>query len=440
MAKRHVIRAGDLESVFGRMQELVLANSGEDEFEEIFKLLVAKLLNEERAPGSTAFKQHASPEETSRAVNALLWEASRRWPGVLPQPPTSRLTDEHLSVCVQALQGVSLRDGSLEVLDGAFEYLVSRVAKSAKGQFFTPRHVIDCCIRMIDPNPTETVLDPACGSAGFLIHAMNHVAERGTFDRSSYSELQLWGFDFDHRAIRVAKTLMLMAGDGRANLFRANSLLTPAANQTLFTNGGTDEGTPWLTIEDVVRARVRGFRGFDIVVTNPPFAGEVREQHILQTYGLYRRGRRVERDVLFLERIVDLLRPGGRFAVVLPHNKFGGVNWAYVREWLVRHVRVVAVLGLGRHTFLPHTHQKASVLFGVKRARPVQRLESEEILFLISERDGKDSRGQVIPRIGSSPEDPAWSRADHDLGDIVTMFHDFVAASNIPWRNDDGTQ
>jgi type I restriction enzyme M protein len=195
----------------------------------------------------------------------------------------------------------------------------------------------------------------------------------------------------------------------------------------------TADELPRLTIEDVLRARSKQFKGFDVVLTNPPFAGEIKEPEILENYQLRRKGRRVERDVLFLERCVRLLRPGGRLAIVLPHNKLGGAMWDYLRQWLLRHMRVVAVLGLGRNTFLPHTHQKTSVVFAVKREKPVRSADSERILFLISEKDGKDSRGQIIQRVGTTEEDPAWIRADHDLDELASRFHDFVTELGIPW-------
>ena len=119
--------------------------------------------------------------------------------------------------------------------------------------------------------------------------------------------------------------------------------------------------------------------------------------------------------------------------IVLPHNKFGGMNWSYLREWLIRHVRIVAVVGLDRNAFLPHTHQKTSVLFGIKRRRPVRQPEAEPILFAISESSGKDSSGRILEREGTDPEQTAWERADHDLGDIVEQFSDFKRAHNFEW-------
>lgn len=433
MAKRQTMRPGDWESVFARIQELVMANSGEDSFEEIFKLLVAKLYWEIRKPDATPFACATTPSETADRINRLLALASQQWRGILDGPPKTNLLDEHLVVCVHAIQDLWLSDTALEVMDAAFEYLISSNAKGAKGQYFTPRHVIDCCVRIMNPSSKDTVIDPACGSGGFLIHTLNHVRSRQPdLDAARYCQEKLWGCDFDRRAVQVAKALMLVAGDGQSNIFRLNSLLTPEANSLLIGQETADE-LPRLTIEDVLRARSKQFKGFDVVLTNPPFAGEIREPQILENYQLSRKGRRVERDVLFLERCVSLLRPGGRLAIVLPHNKLGGVSWEYLRQWLLRNVRVVAVLGLGRNTFLPHTHQKTSVVLCVKREKPVRSAGAERILFLISEKDGKDSRGQIIPRLGTTEEDPAWVRADHDLEELSARFHEFVKESGVEW-------
>jgi type I restriction enzyme M protein len=426
LAKRHRSIAGDWESIFGRLQELVLANSGEDEFQEIFKLVLAKLYAE-RFGDANAFRARSEPRETAATINALIAEAAHRWPGTLPGECRSLLADEHLQVCVQALEPHPLLDAGLEVMDNAFEFLISKTAKGSKGQYFTPRHVVDACVRIVKPRAGESIADPACGSAGFLVHALLHRSERGD---AAISAEQLWGFDFDVRAIEVARALMVMAGDGQANVLRLNSLLTPSALGQIEVFPDVAE-TPRLTIEDVMRARADGFTGFDVILTNPPFAGEVRERVLLDAYTLAGNGARAERDVLFLERCVGLLKPRGRLAIVLPHNKFAASQWSRAREWLLRHMRVVAVLGLGRHTFLPHTAQKASVLFAEKRARPLTSPPDEELLFLISDEDGKDSRGRIVARPGTAFTDPVWVRADHDLAECVDSFDDFAERASL---------
>lgn len=413
-----------------------MANSGEDEFEEIFKLVVAKLFSEIHPTSANSFSVRSSSVETAQSINDILAQATNRWKGLLFNQPISLLTDEHLTICVKALQSHSLLDTHLEVLDGAFEYLVSQTAKGAKGQYFTPRHVIDCCVQILNPSPTDVIIDPACGSAGFLIHVLNYIRQNyPEISLDQYCQKSLWGCDFSRRAIQVAKTLMLISGNEYANLFQLNSLLKPNKNLSIFPDDGNDGAASCLTIEDLTRSKFRNFKGFDIVLTNPPFAGEIQEKNILNSYSLYKPKRRLERDILFLERCVHLLRIGGRLAIVLPHNKLGSATWAYVREWLIRQLRIVAVLGLGRNTFLPHTHQKACILFGVKREQPLRTSPNEDILFLISDKDGKDSKGQIIARPNTQLEDPAWLRVDHDLGELVSKFHYFIQSSGINWGN-----
>ena len=397
---------------------------------EIFKIVIAKLFSEKFTGRAPAFCVGGSPAQTAMAINELLARASSRWVGIIDGDVRSHLTDEHLATCVEAIADYSICDTNLEVLDGFFEFLVSHVAKGSKGQYFTPRQIIDCCVKIIDPAPTESVLDPACGSGGFLVHVLNHNAHRLQTSARTYCADYLWGCDFDRRAIQIAKALMLVAGDSSANLHQLNSLVS-ANSDGLFAAAG--KGVPRLTIEDLLRSKARKFSGFDVILTNPPFAGEIREPSLIDCYQVARRNRRMERDVLFLERCVQLLRPGGRLGIVLPHNKFAGSSWSYLREWLIRHVRTVAVLGLERNTFLPHTHQKASVLFGVKRQKPVRRPENEPVMFILSESSGKDSAGRIRERAGTSPEQTAWERADHDLESVVDRFKQFTEAHGVGW-------
>jgi type I restriction enzyme M protein len=433
MAKRHSNRIGDLESMFLRMEELVLANSGEDEFEEVFKLLIAKLWAE-RSGAPEQFQPDSDHEKTYGRIITLLREAERAWPGIVEPNTRPLLTPEHLHVCVEALAHHTISDNSLEVLDGFFEFMVSRAAKGSKGQYFTPRYVVEFCVRMLEPTSSESVLDPACGSGGFLIHALNFVRDREALKGAAlqkYCESKLWGFDIDPRAVRVAKALMILAGDGRANVLRLNSLLTPEMGG-LFPAADATGGL--LTVEDVTRSRKRHHKGFDVILTNPPFAGEVRERQILDGYDVSRGRARIERDVLFLERCIELLRPGGRMAMVLPHNKFAADEFGEVREWVFKRCRVLAVVGLGRHTFLPHTHQKASILFIQKRDAGAAAGRDENIFFALSERDGKNSKGQLLVRAGEREDRAVWDRVDHDLDDIVSGFKDFCSRETVAAR------
>jgi len=434
MTKRHTSRAKDWDSVFRRLEELVLANSGGDAFEEIYKLIIAKLLEERSVPDApTVFRSHPIPAGLSSMISSLLRAAESEWPGILAGDTESALTEEHLAVCVDMLSNHRFADASFEFMDSMFEMLISQTAKGSKGQYFTPRHVVELCVRMMRPKLGEFVCDPACGSGAFLIHSLRKATgECITCSRADLTPLAetIWGFDFDPRAVRVAKSLMILAGYGTSNIYRVNSLLRSSTSMELFR---TRDSTPVLTIEDVMRSRAKHFRGFDLILTNPPFAGEIQESHILQAYSAATGKRRIERDALFLERCVQLLRPGGRMAIVLPHNKLGSESWSYLRKWVVRHVKVVAVVGLGRNTFLPHTHQKADILIGLKRSKPVDDFEDEKIFFAVSERDGKNSRGEYLQANTATCGLQLWDRVDHDLGDIANAFSDYCKSDSLSW-------
>jgi type I restriction enzyme M protein len=431
MAHRHRFDPRDIPSVVERLQELVVAHSGEDPFEEIFKMLVAKMCSETLPLPAWNFWTDQDPRTGREKFDALLARAAKTWPGVLERDFGTRLQPDHLLECLRVLSDVNLTGAELEVIDHAFEFLVSHTSKGAKGQYFTPRHVIECCIRIIDPKPNETVFDPACGSGGFLFHALKHVERvHGIGDLSEYSHAKLWGADFDIRASKVARALLILAGAERANIFRVNSLVQRGSQTDI---PGLVTKPEDLHLEDVLSTSMPRFAGFDVIVTNPPFAGEITDAGTLAEYALARSGRRMERDVLFIERCIALLRPGGRMAIVVPHNKVGASSWEYLRRWLLSNARVVSVLGLERETFLPHTHQKTSVLFCRKRQGEVKRVQPEEILFQVSSRSGKDSKGKLVLRPNSAVGRSAWDKIDHDFSEVVQNFQSFANSQLDLW-------
>ena len=392
MARRHEFRPGDWESAAVRVDEIISAHSGEDPFEEALKLLVAKLAHESSGAADVPFLWQKPHTCAAHEVNRLLAHAGERWRGILEPGAEIRLSGPEIARCAAVLGEVRLLADDLVGLDSIFEFMVNKAAKGQKGQYFTPRHVISEVVKMVRPAAGEQVLDPACGSGGFLCHALRQEPR-----------CSAWGFDQDARAVRVARVMMAASGQPAARVQRSDSLRRPACRSSAKT-------TP--IIEELMRQQEPEFAGFDVVLTNPPFAGDVGSEYA----GAYElaRGRRVERDVLFVERCVELLRPGGRLAMILPYNKVGGAAWAYLRSWLLLQVRVVAVLGLGRNTFQPHTGQKACVVIGVRRPQSMPQKPNEEILFFISEHAGKDHRGRL-----AFADD--GRTVHHDLGEATPL-------------------
>lgn len=394
MSKRHARTPGDWESAAARLDEIISAHSGEDAFEEALTLLVAKLAHEVSANAAGDFLGGIEQQAAAREVNTLLHAASQRWPDILPPSAATRLSGPELLRCAAVLRPLRLLAEHLVGLDAIFESIVNKASKGQKGQYFTPRHVIAEVVAMLRPQPGEHVADPACGSGGFLRHALMH-----------QPRCHSWGFDQDPRAARVARVMLTASGQPASHVTRIDSLERSGIESCM-------------QAQQASAATGAQFTGFDVILSNPPFAGDVGEQYA-SSYELAQ-GKHVERDVLFVERCVSLLRPGGRLAIVLPHNKVAAAPWAYMRHWLLQRVKLLAVVGLGRNTFQPHTSQKACVIIGQKRATPAPLHPEEEILFFISERDGKDARGRLVYAADSGS-------VDHDLGEATALVRERFA-------------
>ena len=408
----HLEKNFDFKKILLDLEELVLGSSGVNVFNEIFKIIFAKIWDEKqaielRADQTLEFKWYKDPELTYERINHLFKQAANEWKGVFDENDKIKLQKEHLNVCIAPLERKRFLGSNLRIMDDAFEYLLPTEAKKKKGQFFTPRFVIDMCVRMLNPKRNEYVLDPACGSAGFLVHAMEWAypangPEQMEIRKSRYAARYLWGVDFEEQAAKTSRALMLIAGDGHTNIFgpdvdtlepktwyrtpsgksmmtalkKYNLAVTPIPDDELF----NDEDLAW---------KYFGELQFDVILSNPPFAGEVKVKEQLSHYQLAKpalkrainKQAKEERDVLFIERILNMLKPGGRAAIVLPQGKFNNSSLAFIREWILRKARLLGVVGLHGNTFKPHTGTKTSVLiiqkYTDKELANIQKVQNE---------------------------------------------------------------
>jgi len=169
-----------LKELILEMEDEVLANAGVDVFEELFKLIFTKLYDEmesaHKAQRYLEFRNDGgSDNNLLEKMQNLFSEAKQKWQGVFEASSKLNLTASHLAICVASLQDVKLFNSNLEVIDEAFEYLINQSAKGAKGQYFTPRYVIDLCVKMLNPKENESIIDTAAGSCGFPMHCTFHV-------------------------------------------------------------------------------------------------------------------------------------------------------------------------------------------------------------------------------------------------------------------------
>ena len=215
-----------LKDLILEMEDEVLANAGVDVFEELFKLIFTKLFDEmESGRNKTrhlAFRNYGDTEnELKEKIQALFEKAKDKWEGVFNEDTKIMLTPSHLSVCVSSLQDVKLFNSNLDVVDEAFEYLINKSSKGEKGQYFTPRYVIDMCVKMMNPQVEEKVIDTAAGSCGFPVHSIFHVWEQILKEKGipkshlftteekpteciDYVQNNVFAIDFDEKAVRAA--------------------------------------------------------------------------------------------------------------------------------------------------------------------------------------------------------------------------------------------
>lgn len=439
----------DLKSVIESMEELVLANAGVDVFTEVFKLVYAKLYDENEAKISRAdhevlFRKHRDPAKTYAVINDLFKKSVTKWPGTFYEQENIALSPEHLSIVVGELERTRLFGSDLSIVDEAFEYLIPEVAKGKKGQYFTPRHVIAMAVKMLDPKPTENVMDPAAGSGGFLIGAMYYVKDahmRGSDDAMrEYAKEHIWGIDFAEEISKVSRALMLIAGDGRSHLFKLNSLDPREwqGEKSDLLDARAKLQSRLLPLEsnadDAENRKTFRCMDFDVLLTNPPFAGEIKDSGLLRQYTFGKKNgklvNKVERHILFIERTLDMLRPGGRMAIVLPQGVLNNTNMEYVREYLMDKARILAVVGLHGNTFKPHTGTKTSVLFLRKWSNGNEPQKGYPIFMAVSKKGGKDNSGDYVYKKdanGSYVHDARGRKVlNHDLDEIAEGFLRFA--------------
>ena len=491
-----------LKDIILELEDEVLANAGVDVFEEVFKLIFTKLYDESlsyRDKGvidyfvlqqqnvaqpqgsgitydmdyevikltaeqvsddgfrSMEFRNTGQTDsELKTKIQRLFDEAKNQWKGVFPEYSTFELSDSHLSVCVSSLQDVKLFNSNLQVVDEAFEYLVSKSAKGEKGQYFTPRHVIDMCVKMLNPKRGEYMIDTASGSCGFPVHTIFKLT--GTlFTNAEIPEsekehvLRVFGIDFDEKTVRVARTLNLIAGDGETNVLHLNTLDYERWNDR------TERDRIWIMTYGRGFDRLKALRtesgenrqfNFDILMANPPFAGDIKESRILHQYKLGFNGNgkpqtKVGRDILFIERNLDFLKPGGRMAIVLPQGRFNNTSDKHIRDFIAERARILAVVGLHSNTFKPHTGTKTSVLFVQKWNDDPEdesfcpRVSDYPIFFAVSEKSGKDTSGDYVYLENSEGKHKLDKNGhlivDHDLHNQNGELLDGIAETFIDW-------
>jgi type I restriction enzyme M protein len=436
-SRLRVATGNNLLAAFKRCHDFIHANQGgskEQIFWEFLKILFAKI-EDEQDEGRPRFAIRNADERNTRTGQQEVKErvevlfrnvkARKEYKGLFDDAVEGiRFNADVVAYIVAQLEKYDFLRSSVDVKGMAYETIVGPTLEGVKGEFFTPRNVVKMTVKMLDPASGDRILDPACGTGGFIVVAFNYVsekirqAERKTwknprtptsaeekrlFDKIHEAGKFIFGLDFNANLVKTAQMNMVMNNDGRGGLFCVNSLLRPSA---------------WpKAVQQVVELGT-----MDIVMANPPFGTKIKVegQDILDQYDLAHIWRNesgkwvmegalrnaMAPEILFIERCVQFLKPGkGKLGIVLPDGVLGNPDNEYIRYWIMANCRVLASVDLPVETFLPRTGTQTSVLILRRKSEQEKLAESlsgqvpdYQIFMAIAKAVGKDRRGNTIFR------------------------------------------
>lgn len=421
----------ELIGVFKRCHNYIYGNQGmqkEPAFQELLKLIFCKVFDEESSSGTMRFfisneerRSEIGQRRLRNTIDQIFKEVKRNFPYIFENDEIIRLDNRVLAYIVGELQRFSLLQTEADVKGAAYEQLVGANLRGDRGEFFTPRNVCLMAAHIaLATFPKEEwthlrILDPACGTGGFLVAIMDiwretlrqqQVRKWGTNESKALEETNrllretanrfLAGIDFNPILVRAAQMNLVMHGDGSTNVFHANSLLPPGEWPSKAPND--------------MRNHVQ-FESYDIILTNPPFGSKIPidDPHILDQFELsrYETNNQIRRasmppEQLFIERCLQLLRPGGRLAIVLPDSILSNPGLSFIRRWILSKARLVASIDLPQVTFEPYTGTQTSVLLLQKKTiedlnieKEVGRIKDYEVFMSTPQKVGHDRRGEV---------------------------------------------
>ena len=388
-------------------------------FGELCKLIFVKISDEQKPrkkgePYQFQIKTHEPSSKLAERINALYNEQKVKDPEVFTE--SIKVDDRVLRTVVSHLEAINLNKTDLDVKGVAFEQFMDGFFKGDFGQYFTPRPIIEFCVKMMKPKQDWDVLDPSCGSGGFLLHTLDYMRKQAGdyFDKATqpveyfnywhdFAAKHLYGIEINDEIARVAKMNMIVPDDGHTNVISHDALESI----------------------DKMHDHNRGFseNRFDLILTNPPFGSTINlaEKPYLSTYELGNntdaKGKTKPRknqssEVLFIERIWQFLKPGtGKAAVVLPDGILTNSSTQYVRDFILEKFQLLAVVSLPQCAFAHFgAGVKASVIF-VRKRKDSEKPDGDEAIFMAApELIGYDATGR---------------KTESQLDEIVKKYEEF---------------
>lgn len=417
----------NLSAIFDECHNYIYANEGllkDKIFHEIVKLLTMKLYDEQNTTdgilqfGITSSEYRSilahKPGNFEVRINKLFNTVRNKYQSLFSDD-SLKLKPLTLAYIVGRLQFVNLTQIPGDIKGEAFQKFVYRHQRGDRGEFFTPYPIVRLAVEMMAPKPNEMVIDPACGSGGFLIQTISHVCRNNpNIDRRGYIQKRIYGIEFNPDVALSAMIRLAFEGGTGTEIICANALV----ENEEFNNA------------------------FDVVLTNPPFGskGKIEEQKILKFYQLARKCNKSHKgdwevtrnvlsgqspEILFIEKCLKLLRPGGRMAIVLPDGLLQNITNSHIRFWIRSQAKVLGVVSIPQEAFVPYgTGIKTSLLFLQKMPS-----DSEKVFMAQIQKIGYDVKGQPIHK---KTNDGKMVRGksglpivDTDIDEIISEYNRF---------------
>ncbi len=424
-----------LRVAFRRCHNFIHGNEGmpkDAAFWQFLYLIFCKMHDEQKSPrGQRRFwagpKEQFDTEgrkEIRKRLIPLFEDVKQNYSNLFRGNEEITLSDRALAFMVSELAKYDFTRTDVDAKGGAYQEIVGANLRGDRGQYFTPRGIIKLAVEMLDPKDNERILDPACGTGGFLVAVLAHMVKKFREEANvpvgfetteeflsvnerlrQFAEKQVFGADFDPFLIKACQMNMVMAGDGRGHLYHINSVEFP--------NGHLDGLEP--------AKREIPLESIDVLLTNPPFGSDIpiTDQNILKQFelasvwertedGSFRRTGRfqgsVAPEVLFIERCLNWLKPGGRMGIVLPDGILGNPGTEYIRWWILRHSWVLASVDIPVEAFIVEANVNilTSLLFLKKKTKEEIRAEDlggkieYPVFMAVAEKVGFDRRGNTL--------------------------------------------
>lgn len=418
--RKDLKKTHNLKSVFNSIRNYLAANNTgitlDTEFvSQIINLIFCKIYDERFTKPNEMVSFRAGIEEDAsniaKRIIGIFDHVKEKYPDVFSASDVITLSDTSIAYIAGELQQYCLIESERDVIADAFETFISPSLRGGQGQFFTPRNVVKLLVSLVNPTRNDRLIDPACGSGGFLIESLRYVwnqvkedgAELGWPDREIFADQQevaiknFRGIDKESFLSKTTKAYMAILGDGRGGIFCENSL------------------EPMNKWSSTAQAQISA-GNFNVVLTNPPYGSKLKidDRSILSQYDLGHRwkipkggsyAKKTDKilsyqtpQVLFIERCLELLAPGGRLGIVAPESMFCNPSHKYIMNYVEQHARIDAVISMPENLFQPHTHAKTCVVLMTKFENDTNSVNADHKIFMaIAKWCGHDSRGLEVP-------------------------------------------